>query len=58
MTIDHIVAMARGGPNVPENVVGACFPCNAAKATKDRPSALFLKLRRKAVDDSDEASPI
>jgi 5-methylcytosine-specific restriction endonuclease McrA len=36
---DHVVSMARGGVNRPENMVPACRPCNARKYTKDHPAA-------------------
>ena len=31
---DHVVPLARGGSNDPENLVTACFPCNRDKGTK------------------------
>lgn len=40
-TIDHVVARANGGPDIFENTVAACQPCNVAKA--DLPLETFLK---------------
>ena len=34
MTIDHILAKAKGGPNVPSNLQLMCKPCNEAKADR------------------------
>jgi len=36
-TLDHVVALARGGTNGPDNLVVCCCSCNAAK--RDRPLA-------------------
>lgn len=33
-SIDHKIAMARGGANHIDNIVPACLPCNKSKATK------------------------
>lgn len=35
-TIDHVVAVARGGSNNPENLQLLCSPCNSSKATKSQ----------------------
>lgn len=43
--IDHVVPVARGGTNDPENLVAACWACNSGK--KDRP-----------LDESGLAAPI
>lgn len=40
-TIDHVVAMARGGADEAANTVAACAPCNTAKG--DGPVEAFLK---------------
>ncbi|MBA3946810.1 MAG: HNH endonuclease [Herpetosiphonaceae bacterium] len=32
LTLDHVVPISRGGANTAENVVPACFPCNARKS--------------------------
>lgn len=32
LVIDHLVAVANGGSNEPENLVTACEPCNAGKS--------------------------
>lgn len=34
LVVDHIVPVAAGGQTVPENLVTACFPCNAGKSDK------------------------
>jgi hypothetical protein len=31
LTIDHVVALSKGGPNTPTNIVAACKPCNTSK---------------------------
>lgn len=31
LTIDHIFPLSKGGKHVPNNVVGACGPCNNSK---------------------------
>ena len=31
-TLDHVYPRAKGGPNVPGNLVSACAPCNRRKA--------------------------
>ena len=31
-TIDHVVALSKGGPNTPENIVMACGTCNFRKS--------------------------
>jgi hypothetical protein len=31
-TVDHVLPVSRGGTNNPLNLVGACNPCNSAKA--------------------------
>ena len=33
LTIDHLMPLARGGTNWPENIVPACKPCNDRKST-------------------------
>lgn len=37
MTIDHKIPMAKGGLNIPENVVPCCRRCNISKGNADRP---------------------
>lgn len=34
VTTDHVVSLARGGPNHWANMVASCRPCNVAKAFK------------------------
>lgn len=34
MTVDHVVPIARGGRDEPENVVPACRPCNSSKCDR------------------------
>lgn len=34
LRLDHVVPMARGGANDPENIVCACSPCNSRKGRK------------------------
>jgi len=33
-TIDHVVPLSRGGPDIESNVVGACLRCNLKKGAK------------------------
>lgn len=40
-TIDHVVAMARGGADEAANTVASCAPCNVAKG--DQPVDAFFK---------------
>lgn len=35
--IDHVVPLHKRGPNVRENIVACCHPCNASKHRADRP---------------------
>lgn len=35
LTLDHIIAISRGGHDVPENWAAACFGCNTSKGAKD-----------------------
>ena len=34
-TIDHVVALSKGGPDIKENTVAACAACNTAKGSMD-----------------------
>lgn len=44
-TLDHVVALARGGLHAPENIVPACKRCNFKKKTKSR-SEFLVQLWR------------
>lgn len=35
--IDHVIPLHAGGPNIRENIVACCHPCNASKYRSDRP---------------------
>lgn len=35
LTIDHIIPISKGGPNVPSNIQGLCFKCNRSKSARD-----------------------
>lgn len=35
LTIDHVVAISKGGSNTADNVQALCLPCNQTKHTKD-----------------------
>jgi 5-methylcytosine-specific restriction endonuclease McrA len=49
-TIDHVVPIARGGPDVFENTVAACIVCNAAKRDLDpREFRAALQMHRRGV---------
>jgi 5-methylcytosine-specific restriction endonuclease McrA len=41
-TLDHVYPRAKGGPNVPGNLVSACAPCNRRKADM-LPNEFFLR---------------
>lgn len=43
-TVDHVVALTRGGSDGIENIVPACMPCNNKKNA--RPAVIFLLERR------------
>lgn len=49
---DHVIAIAAGGPHVPENLVAACRSCNASKgsrplyALRSQPADLQLFITR------------
>lgn len=38
LTMDHVLAIARNGPNTASNVVPACGSCNSKKGVKDPPT--------------------
>jgi 5-methylcytosine-specific restriction endonuclease McrA len=40
LTMDHVIAISRGGEHSAENIVPACRPCNSKK--KDRPVFLMV----------------
>ena len=44
LTIDHVVALANGGPHAPFNVVTCCASCNSSKGIK--PVVAWLEARR------------
>jgi 5-methylcytosine-specific restriction endonuclease McrA len=45
-TVDHVLAVARGGTHARENLVAACSPCNVSKG--DRPYEEFVaRMKRK-----------
>jgi 5-methylcytosine-specific restriction endonuclease McrA len=35
LTVDHIVALAKGGSNWPDNLQGLCHSCNSRKGARD-----------------------
>lgn len=35
LTMDHVVAIARGGAHDPSNIVPACIPCNSSKKARE-----------------------
>lgn len=37
-TVDHVVPLAKGGTNDPDNLVPACKPCNYSRGSRDAPS--------------------
>jgi hypothetical protein len=39
-TFDHVLSFDQGGPNLPENIVRACFTCNRTKAATKSPEQL------------------
>lgn len=46
-TVDHVIAIARGGSNGPENIVLACAPCNYSK--QDKLPEEFMRYRREVL---------
>lgn len=44
-TRDHIIPRSKGGPNTPDNVVSACYPCNLFKDNNS-----LINLLRKLLD--------
>lgn len=34
LTIDHVIPVSRGGAHAPDNLVAACYSCNASKGNK------------------------
>lgn len=34
LTLDHVIPIVRGGAHSVENVVAACWPCNATKGSR------------------------
>jgi 5-methylcytosine-specific restriction endonuclease McrA len=47
MTLDHVVALSRGGENSIENLVPACLSCNSSKRNKPLLVWLLKKLNKK-----------
>lgn len=43
-TVDHIIALTKGGYNIPENTVCACLECNMQKTNRDVAAFLNEKL--------------
>jgi hypothetical protein len=35
LTLDHIIPLSKGGPDLPENIVQACKKCNCSKQGQD-----------------------
>lgn len=38
LTVDHVLALVRGGPNTPANLVACCDPCNRRKHAGTHPT--------------------
>jgi len=51
-TLDHVVALARGGPDTRENCVAACHRCNQAK--RDMDAETFRRWRPWIVGETHE----
>lgn len=45
LTLDHVIPVSRGGKSCWENVVTACYPCNARKGNKT-PEEAGMPLRK------------
>lgn len=54
-TIDHVVALARGGPDTRENCVAACQRCNELK--RDMDAELFRRWRPWLAGETREPPP-
>lgn len=44
LTIDHMTPISRGGKNIKENIVPACFSCNFRKRTRTKEEFLKMNL--------------
>lgn len=44
LTIDHVIALSRGGGHIPENLAPACGPCNSRKKDHDAPTLPAVRL--------------
>lgn len=49
LTVDHVVAVALGGEDKPENLVTACQPCNAGKSSSSADAALIGDVEQDAL---------
>lgn len=55
LVIDHLVAVANGGDNEPENLVTACDPCNAGKSDQVLDEAALPPITAEAESDLRES---
>lgn len=49
LTVDHVVLVALGGTDVPENLVTACSGCNAGKSASNPDAPLVAEVRADAL---------
>lgn len=49
LTVDHVVPVALGGQDVPENLVAACSDCNAGKSSAAPDSAIVADVAEDAL---------
>lgn len=49
LTVDHVVPVALGGSDSPDNLVAACRDCNAGKSSSAPDQALIAKIEEDAV---------
>lgn len=49
LVVDHVVAVALGGPDSPENLVAACRDCNAGKSSTTVDAALVAQVDEDAL---------
>lgn len=52
--IDHIIPVASGGTNVPENLITSCQPCNSGKGARSLSESSIIKLTADRAEDAKE----
>lgn len=52
--IDHIIPVASGGTNAPENLITSCQPCNSGKGARSLSESSIIKLTADRAEDAKE----